>query len=254
MSGVNEEHKYYKTNKFKYVVVHIDLKGAPPKISFLKSMLKEVKLLGANALLMEYEDMFPYENELKNLSQPEHYKKSDLTDFLTEANAIGVEIIPLIQTFGHMESVLKLDEFKYLREDSTYLDSICPSKLGTEILIAAMLRQVIKLHQAVVPLKHIHVGCDEVWNINKCDKCLKQKLQNHEIFFKHLDTVTNLVRNATIDAQHVTLNMFGNVAKQRATLPDGAQHVAELVVCIAVEHFVSSTTRRSLNTLLLFCK
>ncbi|KAI5645696.1 hypothetical protein NE865_02363 [Phthorimaea operculella] len=193
----NEDQIEIRTNKFKYVVVHIDLKGAPPKLSFLKSMLQEVKMLGANALLMEYEDMFPYVNELKNLSKSEHYDINDLLVFLTEAKTIGVEIIPLIQTFGHMESVLKLQEFKHLREESSALDSICPSKLGTEILIGAMLRQVIEFHQIIAPLKHIHVGCDEVWTINKCDECKKREFQTHELFFRHLDTVVNLVTNAS---------------------------------------------------------
>ena len=41
-------------------IVHLDLKGAPPSISYLKKVLAMSKGLGATGVLVEWEDMFPW--------------------------------------------------------------------------------------------------------------------------------------------------------------------------------------------------
>lgn len=51
-------------------------------------------------------------------------------------------VIPLVQTFGHMEFVLKLNEFKDLREVPIYPQSICPSQDRSWTIIKEMIDQV----------------------------------------------------------------------------------------------------------------
>lgn len=63
---------------FQYVVVHFDLKGAPPLLSYLRSILQTLKNRGATGLLIEYEDMFPYEGILVNLSAKNHYDRNEV--------------------------------------------------------------------------------------------------------------------------------------------------------------------------------
>ena len=41
-------------------IVHLDLKGAPPSINYLKKVLTMSKGLGATGVLVEWEDMFPW--------------------------------------------------------------------------------------------------------------------------------------------------------------------------------------------------
>ena len=41
-------------------IVHLDLKGAPPSIQYLKKVLTLSQGLGATGVLVEWEDMFPW--------------------------------------------------------------------------------------------------------------------------------------------------------------------------------------------------
>jgi type II secretory pathway pseudopilin PulG len=120
-------------------VVHLDLKGAPPKLNYLKSIFPLLKDAGATALLIEYEDMFPFWGPLRNASAKNAYSAGDIQSIQLWAAQNDLTVIPLIQTFGHLEFALKLNDFKHLREVPIYPQSICPSndeswKLITQII------------------------------------------------------------------------------------------------------------------------
>lgn len=185
------------------VIVHIDLKGTPLKISYLESLLPLLKKYGVTGLLMEYEDMFPYEGKLVNLSAEYCYSKPELKNFITKATNSGFEIIPLIQTFGHLEYALKLAEFKHLREVPQFPDSICPSKLESKQFLEDMTTQIINFHTAISPLKYIHIGCDEVFHLNQCHQCKKRILPNKDLFVQHIKSVAEVVK--TLSAETTVL-------------------------------------------------
>lgn len=58
--------------------MHLDLKGAPPKMSYLKEILPIISASGGNALLIEYEDMFPYEGLIRNVSAVKAYSRNQV--------------------------------------------------------------------------------------------------------------------------------------------------------------------------------
>ncbi|XP_056153113.1 hexosaminidase D isoform X2 [Lampris incognitus] len=89
-------------------LVHLDLKGAPPRIEYLHKLIDLFSRLGADGLLVEYEDMFPYEGELSLLQATAHpaYSREEVLCIQDVARSRGLEVIPLVQTFGHMEVYL----------------------------------------------------------------------------------------------------------------------------------------------------
>ncbi|ALC46773.1 CG7985, partial [Drosophila busckii] len=181
-------------------LVHLDLKGAPPKLSFLKQLLPVLRALGATGLLIEYEDMFPYTGALQPLAAHNAYKQQELRDFLETASVEhGLSVMPLVQTFGHLEYALKLDGFEQLRELPESPQSICPSQPQSLALLEQMLAQVIELHlpsnaSHELPIKftHIHIGCDEVQRMGECARC-RQRLRN-ELFLSHVISLAHFVR------------------------------------------------------------
>lgn len=91
--------------------------------------------------------------------------------FLRLCEANGIEVIPLVQTFGHMEYVLKLEKYRRLRELDASPGEICPTKYQSKELIKEILSQILRLHSIIKPTR-VHIGCDEVYNINMCPQCV----------------------------------------------------------------------------------
>ena len=123
-------------------IVHLDLKGAPPRMSYLLKLLPVLKKLGATGLLVEYEDMFPYHGTIRKLSSPNAYSYQDVEQVLTAAHNFNMDVIPLLPTLGHLELLLKHSEFKYLRETEVYANALCPLHEESLTVVKKMIDQV----------------------------------------------------------------------------------------------------------------
>lgn len=87
----------------------------------MEEVLPLLAKLGATGLLIEYEDMFPYNGLLAEVVAGNAYSKDDIRRILQAAKTNNLIVVPLVQTFGHLEFVLKLHEFKHLREVRTMM-------------------------------------------------------------------------------------------------------------------------------------
>nr|CAD7588568.1 unnamed protein product [Timema genevievae] len=173
-------------------VVHLDLKGAPPKMKYLQSVLPLLALSGANAILIEYEDMFPYTDTLRNLSAHNAYTMDQVRALLKTAARLHLEVIPLVQTFGHLEFALKLAEFRHLRELDAFPQEVCPSNPHTfQDLVREMVRQVMVAHPDI---RYLHIGCDEVFHLGACSACSKRRKEPRVLFTEHVSLVAGHIR------------------------------------------------------------
>ena len=149
-------------------IVHFDLKGAPPKPVFFKQFLPFIKQFGATGILLEYEDMFPFEGNLAQAKNGNAYSAEDVNMIIKLAKDNGLKIIPLVQTYGHLEWLLKVEKFAHLREVSEYPQVITPCLEESYQVIFEMIDQVIKYHSDIT---EFHVGCDEVYYKLVHEKC-----------------------------------------------------------------------------------
>lgn len=179
---------------FKMRLVHLDLKGAPPKVSYLSEVFPLFHALGANGLLIEYEDMFPYEGHLRLLRAKHAYSPSEVTEILRLARLSGLEVVPLVQTFGHMEFVLKHAAFAHLREVAPFPNTLNPHEAESLALVQAMIDQILELHRDV---RWLHIGCDEVYYLGEGEtskQWLQQEQNSHaKLCLNHMQAVASHV-------------------------------------------------------------
>ncbi|ELT96467.1 hypothetical protein CAPTEDRAFT_169426 [Capitella teleta] len=194
-------------------LVHLDLKGAPPKLSYLQEIIPLMHRWGVTGLLVEYEDMFPYSGEIQEIAcanayrlQLSHLKSSWFSSFffhsVAELNRLleiarrhDMIVIPLTQTFGHFEFVLKHDKWHKLREVPISPLTLCPLNEGSLSLLYEMMDQILALHP---DSKWLHIGADEVYHIGICPACAAHMRENSlslpEMFLSHIRRLLDYLR------------------------------------------------------------
>jgi hexosaminidase len=139
--------------------VHLDLKGCPPTFARLLDLLNVIAAARYNAVLVEWEDQFPWTVDARFRS-PTAYTPDQVRRFHGAAAGHGIEVIPLVTCLGHMETPLSLPEYAPLREVPHRSDVLNPLADGAGKLIAAMVDDVLALMPSV---HHFHLGGDEAW-------------------------------------------------------------------------------------------
>lgn len=160
---------------FFHRLVHLDLKGAAFKDTYYEQFLPFIARIGATGVLIEYEDTFPYGGELADLRHPEAYSKDCILKILQIAKLCNLLVVPLVQTFGHLEFVLKRQKFQEFREIARYPNVLCPSHPRSISLVDEMIAQVMQLHPEA---QWFHLGADEVWHLGQCNRCRSVMAQN----------------------------------------------------------------------------
>ncbi|PVD29412.1 hypothetical protein C0Q70_08663 [Pomacea canaliculata] len=176
-------------------LVHLDLKGAPPLVSYLEQLFPLLKSLGATGLLIEYEDMFPYSDSLSLLAAGNAYSQTDLQRIQMAARQNDLEIVPLVQTFGHMEFVLKYEKYMSLRELNFTPQVITPAREESYLLLQQMIIQILQAHPEA---KRIHLGCDEVFDLGKGQShtlLMTENLTPGDLFLRHVTRLAMFIRS-----------------------------------------------------------
>src|SRR5215211_6787634 len=105
--------------------IHLDLKGLPPTPRRLLELLDVIVAAHYNLILVEWEDMFPWTVDAAFRS-PSAYSDAQVHDFLRAAATRRIEVVPLIQCLGHLETFLGLPRYRHLRELEEQSDTLHP--------------------------------------------------------------------------------------------------------------------------------
>ena len=120
----------------------------------LKDFLRRVALMGVNMVMLYTEDTYevPGEPFFGYLRGP--LTRAELRDIDAYAAALGIEMIPCIQTLAHLEQILQWDPYFHLRDLSYIL-------LAEDKKTYAFVEKIIRAASAPFRTKRIHIGMDE---------------------------------------------------------------------------------------------
>ncbi len=169
------------------LIGHLDLKGVQLRPEFLFRYLETFARCGYEALVVEYEDLFPYQSADVALHRNEAWTPSVLRDFLAKAKALNLEIIPLQQCLGHLEYA-----FRWKRYRTYCLPTGYPSTLNLHLpqarkWLATLLNEVIEAHPHS---RFIHLGMDEAYAL--VTDSHSRGISPLEPFLDHLDELCTL--------------------------------------------------------------
>ena len=155
----------------------------------VKEMLKKCALMGMTTFMLYTEDNYeidgyPYFGHLRG-----RYTKSELRELDSYALKLGIELIPCIQTSGHLATHLIWGAASGYRDTSSTLLSGADE---TYELIHAMMTTVSECFTT----RRIHIGMDEARDLGS-GKYLERfgYKKRSEIFLEHLTRVTEIVRS-----------------------------------------------------------
>jgi hypothetical protein len=176
--------------------VHIDLKGMPPRFERLLDLLNLYAAAGYNALLIEWEDMFPWKN--RKLRRAETYSEEQIGILGRYAAARNLEIIPLVQTYGHMENVLKEEQFIPYRELEWLNSDLTPS-VETRQLVIGMFAEILAL---LPDVRRFHIGGDEVGSLGlgKSAGIKSDEQGKAELYFSHMSALASYLEAHNVRA------------------------------------------------------
>lgn len=164
------------------LVFHLDFNSAQLNAPTVSNLLERVAAYGYDAILWEIEDKVRWACAP---SASEAFTKPQFRALLAKAKSLGLEPIPLMQTFGHAEYVLTDPRFAALREDPKSNDCYCVSRPETRRFLRTLLGEYLDLFGPDV--RWFHLGGDEVYRFCTCPTCRHRPPV--ELYAEHLKDV-----------------------------------------------------------------
>lgn len=171
--------------------VHLDFKGLMPTLPNLRRLIDRLADLKFNAVVAEWEDKLAFDAHPAVASRLA-LSKRQVRSLVRYAAARHVRVIPLQQTLGHLEYVLKHARYARFRE-AGLVNEIDPLDPRAVELIADLIDEMVALH----PDRDFHIGADEAWGLGSGSQG-RRFVARHgkdELLLRHIETISGHVRS-----------------------------------------------------------
>ena len=161
-------------------------RNAVMNLPTVKMMLRKMALMGMNMYMLYTEDTYelegyPYFGYLRG-----RYTKAELKEMDAYALELGIELIPCIQTLGHLSAHLRWSAAGAYRDTSTVM------LVGAEATYA-LIDKMMQTVKECFTTRRIHLGLDETNGIGTGQYLSKNGYrEGHEIYLEHLNKVCEM--------------------------------------------------------------
>lgn len=180
-----------KNNDFSVKGFHLDLRIQVMKMPALKQFAKKLSDNGINTLVMEWEATYPFKDH-PMIANRFAYTREEVVDFVNYCKSINIDVIPLQQSFGHVEYILRNYRYKNQREDQKDYSQVDPLQEDlNRTLFKDLYTDLISTHSS----KYIHIGGDETYLLGHSEKSKKkaQELGKGRLYGDYIKLLCDLV-------------------------------------------------------------
>ena len=229
-----EERSERLSPRFARLAAMIDLsRNSVYTLKTMKRFLCQLALMGFNTAYLYMEDTyelpsFPYFGYRRGRYSIAEQKELD--DF---ADALGIELVPGIQTVAHLRTAIRWQYMEPMRDTA---DNLMVGHDGTNSLVEAMIAHFSKTFRS----RRIHLGMDEAVSLGTGRYLRYRGYRSHrEIIMEHLQTTCELCKKYGLEPmiwddmlfrdQTPLMNYYGDSApvtpEQKAQYPDNLSFV-----------------------------
>jgi hexosaminidase len=170
---------------------HLDLRIQVMTMDALKTFAAQLHEDGINTLIMEWEGTYPFEKH-PLIPNRYAYNREEVVSFVKYCNGLGIDVIPLQQSFGHVEYILRNDRYSDLREDQKDFSQVCPLQTRQDsALFTDLFTDLASTHTS----KYIHIGGDETYLLGHDARCraMVAKEGKSKLYIDYIRMLCNIV-------------------------------------------------------------
>ena len=157
--------------------------GSVTSVAGVKKYLDYMAIFGMNMLMLYTEDTYEIEGYEFFGYQRGRYTIAELREIDDYAYSLGIEVIPCIQTFGHLGKFLRYNQYKHIAENDRVL---LPGDEETYKFIEACISACRKAFRS----DRIHIGCDETHGLGLGKSFVRDGLRDRlTVFNEHVARV-----------------------------------------------------------------
>ena len=189
--NVSGQPKTVPSEDFKVKGFHLDLRIQVMTPDALKTFIKELSDFGMNTLVMEWEGTYPFEKHA-TISNKYAYTREEVKDFIAYCETLNIKVIPLQQTLGHVEYILRHSRYSVLKEDRKDISQLCPMEVdANKALFTDLFTDLAAMHNS----DYIHIGGDETYLLGHDEKCKAKvaKEGKSKLFVDHMKMISEIV-------------------------------------------------------------